>query len=91
LSPELLVTRTSSHPTACAFLPAAGNLIVDPPGNPVRHSYTYDAENRLIGITDQGVTYTYDAEGRRIGTYTAGALTRTYLRDQDQSSFATSS
>lgn len=66
---------------------ASGNLIQDPPGSPVRHNYTYDAENRLTGVTDQGITYTYDAEGRRIGMYTAGALSRTYLRDQDQSSF----
>jgi YD repeat-containing protein len=44
---------------------AAGNLTMDPPGSPVRHSYTYDAENRLTGITDQGITYTYDAEGKR--------------------------
>jgi hypothetical protein len=28
-----------------AVYDAAGNLTMDPPGNPVRHSYTYDAEN----------------------------------------------
>jgi RHS repeat-associated protein len=46
---------------------AAGNLLSD--GN---HSYTYDAENRLIQV-DSGSTgtYTYDAEGRRITRKTA--------------------
>jgi RHS repeat-associated protein len=46
---------------------AAGNLLSD--GN---HSYTYDAENRLIQV-DSGSTgtYTYDADGRRITRETA--------------------
>ncbi|HLJ85999.1 MAG TPA: RHS repeat-associated core domain-containing protein [Candidatus Angelobacter sp.] len=41
---------------------AAGNLIHD-----ASHSYTYDAENRLIAV-DGGSTasYIYDAEGRRV-------------------------
>jgi YD repeat-containing protein len=68
---------------------ASGNLTRDPPGNPVRHSYTYDAENRLTGIPDQGITYNYDAEGKRIGVYGSGTLTKSFLRDQDQSSFIT--
>ncbi|MGI8770700.1 MAG: RHS repeat-associated core domain-containing protein [Acidobacteriaceae bacterium] len=66
---------------------ASGNLTQDPPGNPVRHSYIYDAENRLSGITDLGIAYTYDAEGKRIGVYTGGTLSKSFLRDQDQSSF----
>ncbi len=64
------------------------NLTQDPPGNPVRHSYTYDAENRLTGIPGQGIAYTYDAEGKRVGEYTAGTLSKSFLRDQGQSSFA---
>ncbi|MGI8770702.1 MAG: hypothetical protein ACR2JE_04640 [Acidobacteriaceae bacterium] len=66
---------------------ASGNLTQDPPGNPVRHSYTYDAENRLSGVTDLGITYTYDAAGKRIGVYTGGTLSKSFLCDQDQSSF----
>ncbi len=47
---------------------AAGNLT-----NDGRHSYTYDAENRLAQV-DGGATatYAYDAEGRRVGKTTAG-------------------
>jgi RHS repeat-associated protein len=31
-----------------------------------RHSYTYDAENRIISVDGTSTTYTYDADGRRI-------------------------
>ena len=39
---------------------AAGNLL----GDGLGHSFTYDAENRII--TTAGVSYTYDGDGRRV-------------------------
>ncbi len=46
---------------------AAGNLLND--GN---HSYTYDAENRLIKVdAGSGGTYAYDAAGRRVSRVTS--------------------
>ncbi len=55
---------------------AAGNLLND--GN---HSYTYDAENRILAV-DGGstATYVYDAEGRRVQR-TSGAGTAYYVYD----------
>jgi len=42
----------------------------------VQHNFTYDAENRLVGV-NAGIGYIYDAEGRRVGktngtVYTVG-------------------
>jgi len=55
---------------------AAGNMTHD-----ASHSYTYDAENRLISV-DGGATatYLYDALGRRVEKVT-GATKRDYLYD----------
>jgi RHS repeat-associated protein len=55
---------------------AAGNLLND--GN---HSYTYDAENRIIQV-DNGETavYVYDADGQRVQK-TTGSLVAQYLLD----------
>jgi len=39
---------------------AAGNMIWDG-----THTYTYDAENRIISMDGGAATYTYDAEGHR--------------------------
>jgi len=35
------------------------------------HSYTYDAENRIISV-DGATTYMYDAEGRRVNRISGG-------------------
>jgi len=55
---------------------AAGNVTYDG-----THSYTYDAENRIVQV-DGGSTaaYVYDAEGRRAGKITGGAW-RDYIRN----------
>jgi RHS repeat-associated protein len=55
---------------------AAGNMI-----NDGTHSYTYDAENRLIQV-DGGATaaYTYDPEGRRVAKAISGTTTD-YVHD----------
>jgi RHS repeat-associated protein len=55
---------------------AAGNMIHD-----ASHSYTYDAENRLIQV-DGGATatYYYDPSGRRVAKTTGGA-TLNYVYD----------
>ncbi len=55
---------------------AAGNLIFD--GS---HSYTYDAENRIVQV-DGGATatYLYDAEGQRVRK-TAGGVNTEYIYD----------
>ena len=55
---------------------AAGNII-----NDSIHSYTYDAENRIVKV-DSGTTgvYSYDAEGRRVAK-TAAATSYEYLFD----------
>ena len=58
---------------------AAGNMIHD-----ALHSYTYDAENRLIQV-DGGstATYAYDPLGRRV-TKTIGGTTTNYAYDLGQ-------
>jgi YD repeat-containing protein len=55
---------------------AAGNII-----NDGSHTYTYDAENRIVKV-DSGSTgvYTYDAEGRRVAK-TSGSGSYEYLFD----------
>ncbi len=55
---------------------AAGNMTADG-----QHSYTYDAENRVSGVADQGVGYDYDPEGMRVATLSGGAVTAEYLYD----------
>ncbi len=55
---------------------ASGNMLSDG-----LHSYSWDAENRIAGVTDQNVTYKYDPEGMRIATLTSGAVTAEYLYD----------
>jgi RHS repeat-associated protein len=45
---------------------AAGNLRND--GN---HSYTYDAENRIVSVDNGVAAYVYDSEGRRVRQVTA--------------------
>jgi YD repeat-containing protein len=55
---------------------AAGNIT-----NDSIHTYTYDAENRIVKV-DTGTTavYSYDAEGRRVSK-TAGSTSYEYLFD----------
>jgi RHS repeat-associated protein len=55
---------------------ASGNMTSDG-----IHNYTYDAESRTMGVTDQGVSYDYDPEGMRVATLTSGAVTAEYLYD----------
>ena len=45
---------------------AAGNLTAD-----TFHTYAYDAENRLTGITDISQSFVYDALGRRVESTTS--------------------
>ena len=55
---------------------ADGNLL-----NDGVHSYTYDAESRIVAVDGGGTaTYVYDAEGRRVQKTTAGG-TVSYIYD----------
>jgi YD repeat-containing protein len=54
---------------------SAGNLL-----NDGFRSYTYDAENRIIGVDSGGTTYAYDANGERIQKISAGVDTE-FLHD----------
>lgn len=56
---------------------AAGNGVTyDAAGNVTNdgsHSYTYDAENRLVSVDAGSVTYVYDADGQRVRQATPDA------------------
>lgn len=56
------------------YYDAAGNVTQDGPLTQNFHNYTYDGENRVIGV-DSGstATYVYDALGRRSSKTTGGA------------------
>ena len=47
------------------------------------NSYTYDAENRLTGVTNLSITYSYDPLGRRISKTVDGEVT-SYIYDGDR-------
>jgi RHS repeat-associated protein len=52
---------------------AAGNLTYD-----CNHTYTYDAENRVVQVSNNGTviaTYAYDADGQRVEKNVSGAIT----------------
>ncbi len=49
----------------------AGNLTRDEAG----HTYTYDAENRLVKFDNGATTYSYDGSGNRIKKVSGGAVT----------------
>jgi len=82
----------ANTPTAAGHFDAANHLTVngagpDPDGNLQQigsTQYTYDAENRLVTVTNSSAggtvaTYAYDGEGRRVQKV-AGATT-TYVYD----------
>jgi RHS repeat-associated protein len=54
---------------------AAGNVTNDGLG----HTFTYDAENRIVSVNGGAATYVYDAEGNRVRK--TGAWTLDYLHD----------
>lgn len=56
---------------------AAGNVLSDS-----AHTYSYDAENRLVSVDHGATTYGYDADGQRVFKTTAGALTD-FIYDRD--------
>ena len=57
---------------------AAGNITNDGLG----HTYTYDAENRLLAVAGAtSANYVYDASGRRVQE-TIGAASKNYIFDQ---------
>src|SRR6185503_11401643 len=74
-SPEYDFDTTTNHIVGMRY-DALGNIIDDG-----FHTYTYDAENRLIKV-DGGTTaeYAYDALGRRVRKTSAGAAVE-YLYD----------
>jgi YD repeat-containing protein len=48
------------------------------------HTYTYDAENRIIQVDGGSTgTYTYDAAGRRVAPQTASAARTLKIRSSD--------
>ena len=51
---------------------AAGNMTANG-----QHSYSYDAENRVAAVLDQGVRYDYDPEGNRVATVTGATVSGT--------------
>ena len=57
---------------------ASGNMTADG-----LHSYTYDAEGQLAGVTDQGVGYRYGPDDLRVATLTGASVTAEYLYDLD--------
>lgn len=57
---------------------AAGNLL-----NDGVHSYTYDAENRLISVDGGATSYFYDAEGHRLEKRASGTPTFDYFYGRD--------
>ena len=68
----LTFADTSNRASTVLSYDAAGNVLYDG----VQHNFTYDAENRLVGV-NAGIGYIYDAEGRRVGktngtVYTVG-------------------
>lgn len=60
---------------------ASGNLLQDVNTAFAPHSYTYDAEGRLSGVTDLGYQYFYDGEGTRVAVLQNGAIARQYFWD----------
>ena len=82
-------TTSYTHNTLNQYTVVGGvTLTYDPNGNLTNdgtRTYTYDAENRLVGSSAVGssVTYTYDAFGRRIAKTVNGTTTR-FLYDGDQ-------
>jgi RHS repeat-associated protein len=56
---------------------AAGNLL-----NDGMHTYTYDAENRILSV-DGNTSYAYDADGRRVGKKAGGVFVAEYILDQN--------
>ena len=55
---------------------AVGNMTSDN-----LHSYTYDAENRLVSLDGGAATYLYNGNGQRIAKATSAGLTE-YLYDE---------
>ncbi len=75
----------NNHITSSGIIyDAAGNVT-----NDSSHTYTYDAESRLVKV-DGGATatYVYDAKGRRVRTVTS-AGTKDFLFDLDGRAFTT--
>jgi len=56
---------------------AAGNEL-----NDGTHTYTYDAENRILSV-DGSTAYVYDADGRRVGKKATGVFVAEYILHQD--------
>ena len=54
---------------------AAGNIT-----NDGQHSYTYDAEGRIVSVDASSITYAYDAYGRRVRKVVSGAA-KDYVND----------
>lgn len=69
-APQYVFDSTTNHISGSSVTyDALGNVTQDGPTSNGFHTYTYDAENRVIQV-DGGATatYSYDAEGRRIHT-----------------------
>jgi RHS repeat-associated protein len=64
---QLTFTGPGNHIDGYSY-DAAGNLL-----NDTFHSYTYDAENRIISVDNGATTYIYDADGQRVEKNTGGA------------------
>ena len=60
---------------------ASGNLLQDVNTAFAPHSYSYDAEGRLSGVTDLGYQYFYDGEGTRVLALQNNAIQRQYFWD----------
>ena len=85
---DRLLTEVSTAGTFTSTFDNNGNLKTRGNGTST-DSYTYDAENRLVGANVQtganpgSVSYTYDADGMRTRK-TAGGMATTFLLDKNR-------
>jgi YD repeat-containing protein len=52
------------------------------------HTYTYDLENRLVGVDNGAVTYVYDGDGNRVAKTAGGVTTRYLVDDRNPTGYA---
>ena len=76
-------TYTNNRPSGFTF-DAAGDMTVEPLGPP--NNYTFDAQNRLVGMSGNGgvATYTYDDNDQRVKKAMQGGTATVYIFSGDK-------